>query len=398
MKELVQKTNRPFDLIYEKDEFLQMLKSRYQTAKFYIKKTNEETEAFITEYFSDRTFLLTTAAEYEPEDKIITVHGLTDKYVELEINIAEKISAGKFRCSLNFVRKASNVRKGIRIRPEADEVSAVNFRIPDTELGISDNRVPAAIKVLLEQLKTANMNMADYFTADIFSQKETDLLLKEVKKTGKNVFIKDLSETESYFPVNSNFIDAAKLFGNDLQRNIKIYTDKGYRSMAIIPLIYAPDSSAEKKQVIFGYIRIISKKENLKPDIILDLKEKADLFMQKVTDANTRIFPVHQEIDDISRLGARIKITDPEIKKLIMKTDRFMVDILFKFQAPVTMVADIKSFCTANDGILYAGVDFAGNSEGKEELERFYSMLKPMEDEFKAKLIKSRMQKKQAQA
>lgn len=42
---------------------------------------------------------------------------------------------------------------------------------------------------------------------------------------------------------------------------------------------------------------------------------------------------------------------------------------------------------------MYLGVDFAGNSSRKDEMKRYYSMVRPMEMEYKKRLMKE-MKKK----
>ena len=71
-----------------------------------------------------------------------------------------------------------------------------------------------------------------------------------------------------------------------------------------------------------------------------------------------------------------------------LKSKGFIFDLVFKLQAPITIYGEIKS-TYSDEEALYAGVDFAGNSSRKDEMKRFYATIKPMEAEYKAKLIKS---------
>jgi len=98
---------------------------------------------------------------------------------------------------------------------------------------------------------------------------------------------------------------------------------------------------------------------------------------------------VHQPIMDISRGGAKLKITDNDLKKYIQKSKGFIFDIVFKLQAPLTIYGEIKSVSTNSEGDVLIGVDFEGNSSRKDEMKRFYDVLKPMESEYKSRLIKS---------
>jgi hypothetical protein len=48
-------------------------------------------------------------------------------------------------------------------------------------------------------------------------------------------------------------------------------------------------------------------------------------------------------------------------------------------QAPLTIYGEIKSITFDPNGDMYIGVDFEGNSSRKDEMKRFYDVLKPME-------------------
>ena len=53
----------------------------------------------------------------------------------------------------------------------------------------------------------------------------------------------------------------------------------------------------------------------------------------------------------------------------------------------MTIYGEIKTTSTDAEGNLLLGVDFEGNSSRKDEMKRFYDVLKPMEVDYKAKLI-----------
>ena len=115
--------------------------------------------------------------------------------------------------------------------------------------------------------------------------------------------------------------------------------------------------------------------------------------MDRIRDANTVLLPVHQHILDISRGGLRLRISDENLKKSFTKAKGFIFDIVFKLQAPITIYGDIKYTIQDGEGNMYLGVDFAGNSSRKDEMKRYYSMVRPMEMDYKKRLMKE-MKKK----
>jgi hypothetical protein len=54
----------------------------------------------------------------------------------------------------------------------------------------------------------------------------------------------------------------------------------------------------------------------------------------------------------------------------------------------------VKVSYTDEEENLVVGVDFEGNSSRKDEMKRYYSILKPMETEYKARLLKSMKNRK----
>ena len=58
------------------------------------------------------------------------------------------------------------------------------------------------------------------------------------------------------------------------------------------------------------------------------------------------------------------------------------------------MYGDVCSVTNdGNDGVI-VGVSFGGNSSRKDEMKRYYSVLEPMESDYKTNLIKSLKQQK----
>jgi hypothetical protein len=111
--------------------------------------------------------------------------------------------------------------------------------------------------------------------------------------------------------------------------------------------------------------------------------------IDRIRDANTLLVTVHQRIVDISKGGAKLCITDENLKKSILKSRGFIFDVVFKLQAPITMYGEIRATYVDDNGNLMVGVDFGGNSSRKGEMKRFQSILKPKEAEYKAKLLQS---------
>ena len=196
--------------------------------------------------------------------------------------------------------------------------------------------------------------------------------------------------------MNDDFIDMHELYGDDLPAVMKRYIERGYKSILAVPIIYITESSSS---VPFAYIQLISKSKNFSLDDVLILKDHSFKLIDRIRDANTHLIPMHQRVIDISRGGAKLKITEKNLQKYIMRSKGFIFDLVFKLQAPITIFGEVKVSYTDEDENLMVGVDFEGNSSRKDEMKRYYSILKPMETDYKAKLLKSmKSRKKEAPA
>ena len=387
MKNLIQRRQRKFDKFSDETqmrEVLDLIKSKSKTVKFYTSGVKGRTAVEINEFLPNNNILIVTDTSFVPDEKL-TIYGLVNKYTELDLSIQETKTSGYFQCAVDAVRQGSEARRGLRFKVSSDEATVSNFRIDNREIEISEAKIPSIIKVLLEQFRTDNSGIADIFDINIFKRVETDPLLREMKKTGKNVLIQDTGNADSYKVDNDNFINVAAVFGSNLGQYMKANTDKGVKSLMLVPLTYVFEGGADAFS--FGYIKLVSRGKQWDFDDVFDVKMKTLNLIERIRSANTQRISAKQSILDVSRDGIRIKITDDSLKNLIPKANGFVFDIVFKFQAPITMYGEIRYTYMDKDSLV-VGCHFAGSSSRKDELERFDAILRPMETAYKANLIK----------
>jgi len=385
-----QRKNRDFNTFQTIDDVINILKEQFSTRKLYIKFDIEKHEAMINEYNPDKTLMIVTDPNYKT-DKILTIYGLSDKYIEVDLNVIDEMGPGYFKCKIISARRAMEGRRDLRFKVNKGEAVATNFRVSKHTIDVSRFSIPTSIKVVLDQFQSVNSKFTDQFKVDVLTNDSKDAVLKNIKATGKTLFISDVNDPESYKALTDDFVDIAKIYGHELDRLIKVNVEKGFKSIVIVPVIYLTE---DEKSIPFAYIQAISKSDVLGIDKVIDLKDMSFKLVDRIRDANTLLVSVHQAIIDISRGGAKLKITDNDLKKYIQKSRGFIFDIVFKLQAPMTIYGQIKTTSTDTEGNLFLGVDFEGNSSRKDEMKRFYDVLKPMEADYKSKLIKSMKAKK----
>lgn len=384
MIEIKQRKNREFDSFQSVDDVISILRSQFSNRKLYIKYADEQTEVSINEYLDDKSLMVVTDPSYKPDGDII-IYGLSDKFIEIDLEVLDVLTAGYYKCRIKSARRAMHGRRDLRFRLPQDEVVATNFRVSKHTIEISTYKIPTSIKVLLDQFQNTHSKISDIVKVDVFSPEDLGPVFKEIRKTGKNVFIENAAEVDSYKSLNDDFVDVQGLLGTELDEYIKKNVERGYKSIIIVPIIYI---SGNETSLPFAYIQIISKTKSFDLGNVLDLKDLSFKLVDRIRDANTILIPVHQKIMDISRGGTKIKITDNELKTYIVKSKGFIFDIVFKLQAPVTIYGDIRATYSDEAGNVYVGVDFEGNSSRKDEMKRFYSILKPLESEYKSRLLR----------
>ncbi len=390
---VTQRKNRNFDLIESTEYIIDVLKTQFKDKKLFVRYSVEKIEFSIADFFDDNTVMVTTDPGYHPEKKL-SIYGLADKYLEVDLEIIEARGPGYFHCRVISGRRANQGRRDIRFKLNTDDVVATNFKISKHTIDLTNFKIPTSIKVVLDQFQTANSQMSDIVIVDVFPNDEKNPILKSMKRSGSTLYIPDVADLESHKALSDDFIDVSRVLGNELQNYIKINIQKGYKSIIAVPIIYITE---DEKSIPFGYINLISKTETFGLDKVLDLKEHSFKLVDRIRNANTIFLPVHQKLVDISRGGAKLKITDENLKKSVLKSKGFIFDIVFKLQAPITIYGEVKVTYEDNDELL-VGVDFEGNSSRKNEMKRFYSVIQPMESDYKSKLMKTMKNKKKANA
>lgn len=385
MLKVEQRKTRDFNTFQTIDDVINILKEQFSTRKLYVKYDIDKHEVMINEYNSDNSLMIVTDPNYKT-DKNLTIYGLSDKYIEVDLNVTEELGPGYFKCRIISARRATEGRRDLRFKINKGEAVVTNFRVSKHTIDVSRFSIPTSIKVVLDQFQSINTRFTDQFKVDVLTNDTKDAVLKNIKNTGKTLFISDVADPESYKAMTEDFVDLEKIYGHELESLIKRNVEKGFKSIIIVPVIYLTE---DEKSVPFAYIQAVSKSEVLGIDKVIDLKDMSFKLVDRIRDSNTMLVSVHQQVLDISRGGAKLRITDNDLKKYIQKSKGFIFDIVFKLQAPMTIYGEIKTTSTDTDGNLLLGVDFEGNSSRKDEMKRFYDVLKPMEAEYKSKLIKS---------
>ncbi len=389
MLRIKERKERSFSEISSLDDAIEVLKTQFSTRKLHLKYDVEKTEVKINEFLDDKTLMLVADSEYDPGGDTIIIYGLLDKYLEFDLAILEVRGPGYFHCKIRSVRKANEGRRDLRFKISPEDVVATNFKFSKHTIELSGYNIPTGIKVILEQFQSSKSGMSDIVRVDILQQ--DDPVMERIKRTGQTVFVEDCSSPDSYAALTGDFVDLATMYGGELSKQVIKNVERGYKSIIICPLLYITE---DERSIPFAYIQLISTSVNFTIEKVLEVKDQAFKLVDRIRDANTVLLSAHQDIVDISKGGVKLKITDENLKKYLIKARGFIFDIVFRLQAPITIYGEIKYTNYDSRGNLYIGVDFAGNSSRKDEMKRYYAMIKPREIEYKSRLMKEMKRKK----
>ena len=381
-----ERKQRFFEEFENKEDIYLFLRSNFSSNKrLKIKYDVEERELFINEFVdTDQHVIVVTPEGYEPgTNGIIIIYGLVQKYFEVELTVIENLGPGYFSCEIRSGRKATTGRADIRFKVNADDVSATNFRISKHTIDVSMFTIPTSIKVILDQFEVQNRALYDVLEVGLLNGSQ-DPVINSIRRSGKTLFVEDYSKAESFIPLNEDFVDLKDVYGNEFNQYVAKAKEKGYRSAITVPLMYINDA---EQSLPFAYITMISKEKVLTFEDVITMKEKTFKLIDRIRDANTVFLEAKQQMIDISKGGARIRIDNADLKAAMLKTKGFVFDIVFRLQAPITIYGEIKFTAMDENKNVIIGISFAGNSSRKNEMKRFFEIMQPMELEYKKRLL-----------
>lgn len=386
MTQYKERKHRFFEEITSVDDIMKILKTDFAAKKFNIKYDLQNRKLEINEFLEDeKKILVVTGEDYAPgTDNTILVSILGNKYFEFEFKVVQKLGHGYFKCNILGARRATTSRHDLRFKVREGDAVTTNFRASKHSIEVTMFNIPTSIKVILDQYEVQKRSSCDVFEVKFFEG--DDSIVNTIKKTGKSLYIQDINASESYTPLSDDFVDIKDAMGVDFDRYVMKNKEKGYKSIVIVPIMYITDA---EMLLPFAYITMISKEKHFTVEDVLKLKEEAFALVDRIRDANTVLLSVRQRVLNISRGGVRLLIDNDELKRYLARTKGFVFDIVFKLQAPITIYGEIKYTGVDADKNLVLGLSFAGNSSRKDQMKRLYSILEPMEVEYKKQLIKN---------
>lgn len=358
------------------------LKIKYDIEQRDVRISQFNEEDLTVHATTDETFTIGT-------DNMLICSALLDKYIEIDLEVVETISHGHYLCHFKGGRRATTGRSDIRFKIRPGDCYATNFRVSKHSIDVSMFKLPTSIKVIIDQFIVNNKSKYDHIEAGYFDTSDT--VINHMKKSSKTFMIQNLHDPANFDYDEVNFINPANLLASEVNSYIVQNREKGFKSIMIVPIIYI---TANDQSIPFAYIKVLSKEQQLTLDDFMTIKEQSFALIDRIRNSNTQFIEKKQQIIDISKGGARLRIDDPDLKKYLIKSRGFVLDIVFKLQQPITIYGEIKFTGADDNKDLLLGLSFSGNTSRKNQMQHLYGVLKPMELQYKKKLLEQIKQRK----
>jgi hypothetical protein len=287
-------------------------------------------------------------------------YSILAKYIELDCTVIKIQDSSNLILKVDYLGISKKERNNERI-PGAGLVHISNLVTVKTVIDSNMFQMPTLVKVAFDEFRSKlTPNKFETIKIDIF---KPDLLRKFsiVKKSKKILFIPDTQDTKSYEPISKDYLSFSEDLDDDIELEKKRYRDDRIVSECIVPVLYG-ESNEEK--ISIGYVHIQNQEYNLTEEDIDFLKKLSEDMVKRIIESNSMQITRKFTVIDISQNGLQVKIDDPDLIKILPKQKSFLCDIIFKMQAPFTVIGKIRWYAKKpHEDSLMIGIELEGKSD-----------------------------------
>ena len=318
--------------------------------------------------------LIEASSKRKLEDYVV-FYKVFKRYVQVSCSVVKPVTVNEYLLEVRAFKVAEGGRQYSRKLIGQDQISINKIRVAKNIINASLFKIPTSVKVHLQQYHQQIASMAEEVKVDVFDRK--DPILELVRKSSKTFYVRDTQDINSYTPINDNdFVDYFSYLNMGLQAQMNEYRRNKVVSEVIVPILYVNDTY---QCVPLGYFRLISKKQTIEMDTIIQLKAFSFEIIDKIRSSNTMLIDKKQNVVNISHAGLLLQIEDPELRRFLLHQGGFSFDVIFRLQQPVTVFARIVHTAEVLDGPLFTGVHIYGHSSRKNEIKRYHELVKNFE-------------------
>lgn len=377
---VTERSNREIESVIDVAKVVYIIKNHLQNKPIYFKNYPQSYSTKIRQILEDSAIEITVPAEIKVEEKM-TLYAILNKFVEIDVTYLRQVDENVYHFTITGSNIAKSNRQNIRFKVEKGDIFINHIKTSRHIINADLYSIPTSVKVIMHQHEPFLKPLADEVTLAPFD--DTNSKHRLIKKTLKTYYVRDFTDDSSYEPLNEDFINIREHLQNNLDKAKRHYKAKGVKGEILTPILYI---ASDEETIPLGIIHMVSHSSPLEIDKVLEAKEVSFQIVDKIRAANTLIINKRQDILDIGRGGAKIEITDPELKKNLIHQKGLSFDLYFKLQAPITLSATIQNHYWDSSENLFLGINFTGRTARKEDIKRLHQMIEPLEKEFSAQL------------
>jgi len=290
------------------------------------------------------------------------------KHIYLECTIVEILNSYETKLKVNWISIAKKSR--IENRYPCNPNIAIVSKIISSKKFIDSNifQIPTLVKVSFDdtESKLSKENF-DIVNINIFDPK-LDQKFSVIKKTGKFLFIEDTNLESSYSKNTEDSLNFESDIDDEIKVEIMEYRKFKIVSELIVPILYEDDF---QDSFPMGFIQIQSKTRLLTNEDVARVQLATKQCVNRIKESNIHETKEKFPMINLSNNGARILIQDEFLASTIPKLKNFVLDILFKSQAPFTVNGKIIWTSKISEDEIQVAVNFDAKSDNIGERMRF---------------------------
>ncbi len=291
-------------------------------------------------------------------------------YIHLDCDFIRHVDPTLVLLQVNKLEIAKKNRENERIPLAPGVAFATNIISTKILLEADMFNIPNLVRVNFEDYENRlSEKTDDTIRVDVF-RSDLDLRFDVVKKTQKLIWIPDTQNSSSYTSYFPDQVNYAEEVDDDIPSVMKKFKEEKILSELIVPILY---TNHFDEKICIGYLSMQSKDKKISLETLGEFKNLRVEIANRIQESNIIKTIDRFQILEVSRHGLKVRITNPVLIESLQKHDRFVFDIYFKMQAPLTVSGLIRWTSKDEDSKrLDLGIELIGKSSLPGERERYY--------------------------
>ena len=357
MTSLLEK-QRAWDYVRDPEKVAYLLREKLSRVRFYIKHTDPPAEVYRGDE-REGGFEFHHAVDIPLKGKV-TLYATLKRQLEVDLDAIGSPEEGTTILKAREVRIGKTQREFPRYNITNDAIYAANFQVSKNEIAVDNTRPQVANKVIFSEFEKTlsreipGLHIFDYATRE--RPEETRALNKETR----TIYVRDISDLESYRPVDPGFFDYRAYLEDEaaLDRTRRRLQENQYQSLIVMPILY---EMADGSLAPIAFFHVATPKGHpAGVELVERLKKVSEEIIDRIQDASMISVKDRQTVIDISEGGVALELTHPDLIKYVPHRTTITFDLIFKMQAPLRFRGTICHMEQSGNDSLFVGLNLEG--------------------------------------